>query len=121
MKWRNYGNYAIFYLTIRGFMTRPDFITSEDILRWSTALDTDNSIPNDMVNSPVIREVCYAGYWLAEELQKLKCPEIILVRIQWTAGKMSYGRDPWEIHQMILDGYKNNTLVFESDDSQNLN
>lgn len=102
-------------------MSRPNFITNEDILRWTDAIDSDPTIPKEMINSPLIREVCYAGAWLSEELEKLQCPEVILVRIQWTAGKMSYGRDPWEVHQMILEGYKNNTLVFESDDSQVLN
>ena len=102
-------------------MTRPDFITNLDILRWSSTIDSDPYTPKEVLESPVIREVCYAGLWLVEELGKLKCPDSILVRIQWTAGKMSYGRDPWDIHQMILQKYKDNTLVFESDDSQTLN
>lgn len=102
-------------------MTRPNFIKDADILRWSDILESDPYTPREMLSSPVIREVCYSGLWLVEELEKLHCPESIIVRIQWTAGKQSYGRDPWETHLNILEAYKNNTLVFESEPNQVLN
>lgn len=102
-------------------MSRPDFVTNLDILRWSSFIESDPHTPREILDSPIVREVCYAGLWLVEALGKLNCPDSILVRIQWTAGKMSYGRDPWDIHQMILQKYKDNTLVFESDDSELLN
>ena len=60
------------------------------------------------------------GLWLVEELTKLSCPEIMIVRIQFSAGKASFGKDPWKIHQSFLDGYINNTLDFVVD-TKNLN
>jgi hypothetical protein len=96
-------------------------VTLDKIKKYDSNIDNDPSMPSHLKDVPVIREVCRAGQYLIEELDKLQCPESILVRIQWTAGKMSYGRDPWEIHHMILEKYKSDTLVFESDDSQILN
>jgi hypothetical protein len=102
-------------------MPRPDFITNEDIIRWSNYIEEDKFTPPDLLKSAIIREVCYSGLWLSEQLEKLQCPDSIIVRIQWTAGKLSYGRDPWEVHQEMLKQYQDNTLVFESDDSAALN
>jgi hypothetical protein len=96
-------------------MSRPDFISNEDIARWSNHIDEDDSIPDEIKNSVIIREVCYAGFWLGEELEKLHCPEDISVRIRYTGGQLSFGRDPWDVHMNILEQYKNNTLVFEDD------
>lgn len=102
-------------------MNRPNFIKKEDIARWSNFIDSDPYMPKDLLLVPEFREVCYAGMWLIEELQNLQCPESIAVRIQWTAGKMSYKNEPWDIHMMILEDYKNGTLVIESDNLQVLN
>lgn len=95
-------------------MLRPTFVTEEDLNRWSTNIDEDKRIPQSLINSPLIREVCYAGCWLAEELEELKCPEHLIVRIQHAAGKLSFGRDIWEVHQFVLNEYKNNNLEFET-------
>lgn len=97
-------------------MSRPDFITNEDIARWSKNLEEDESLSKELINSPIIREVCYAGLWLSEELEKLNCPNSIIVRIQYSAGKVSFSRDPWQVHQGFLEKYKNNELIFENDD-----
>lgn len=94
-------------------MRRPDFVTPEDIARWSDNIDKDEKLPKSLVDLAIIREVCYCGLWLAEELDKLKCPPEIIVRIQWTAGKLSFGRDMWEIHLQMLEDYKVNKLIFE--------
>lgn len=102
-------------------MPRPSFISNVDIDRWSNLIDEDKTASPELYSSPIIREVCYAGLWLVEQLNLLKCPESIIVRIQWTAGRMSFGEDPWEVHQEILCQYKDNTLVFEADDSLPLN
>lgn len=96
-------------------MPRPNFITKQDIKRWSDNIDQDPHITSAIRNSPVIREVCYAGLWLSEELEKEGCPFPLITRIQWTAGKLSYGRDIWEVHQDILTKYRNNELTFEED------
>lgn len=102
-------------------MPRPNFITNNDIARWQASINDDQTMPPEMLTSPIIMEVCYAGLWLVEQLQQINCPESIIVRIQWTAGRLSYGHDTWEVHQEILKQYKDNTLTFESDDSVQLN
>lgn len=97
-------------------MPRPDFITNEDILRWSEEIDSDPEM-GTLGTFAIIREVCYAGCWLREELQKLQCPEENIIRIQYTGGAMSFGHDAWEIHQNLLKLYKNNELEFEIEPS----
>jgi len=99
-------------------MPRPDFITEEDIARWSYNIDNDDNLPKEFVNSPLIREVCYAGLWLSEELDKADCPESIVTRIQYTAGKIAFGRDIWDVHQGILAKYKTGELVFEDEEEE---
>ena len=102
-------------------MSRPNFITETDIARWSDILDQEQHISQDLLKIPQLRETCYAGLWLAEELSKLNCPHSIIGQIQWTAGKMSYTSDPWEVHQLILKEYMDNTLVFETEQPSVLN
>jgi hypothetical protein len=58
--------------------------------------------------------------YLVEQLMKLECPNELITRIQFTAGKISFGRDPWEVHLKILEDYKNNKLDFDTD-PENLN
>jgi hypothetical protein len=99
-------------------MTRPDSITNEDIKRWSDNIDSDENIPQSLVKNDTIREVCYAGLWLAEQLALLQCPESFITRIQFTAGQASFGRDPWEVHQMFLESYRDNKLDYEVDISE---
>lgn len=94
-------------------MSRPEFVTNEDIIRWSERIDQD--LPEHMVNNAIIREVCYAGQWLVEQLSDLNCPEDIIARIQYTAGQMSFGREPWTVHQILLEAFQNNELIFEED------
>lgn len=96
-------------------MKRPDFVTNEDIIRWSEIIDNDSTIPASFATSPIVREVCYAGLWLQEKLIEQNCPDEIIYRVQFTAGKMSFGRDAWEVHQQIFQDYLNNSLVFEDD------
>lgn len=100
-------------------MPRPDFVTGENLARWSENLDSDPNLPQDLIQSPIVREVCYAGLFLIEELEKLQCPESIIIRIQFTAGKLSFGRDAWDVHLKLLDDYKNNQLVFEEEPDGN--
>jgi hypothetical protein len=103
-------------------MPRPEFITDEDINRWSLNIDNDKNFSKELISSPIIREVCYAGLWLAEELTKLDCPEYLITSIQYTAGNLSFGRDTWMISQLILEKYNSGELVLEVDsDSKKLN
>jgi hypothetical protein len=100
-------------------MPRPDFITNEKISEYDEMIDSDPE-SQPLAASATIREVCYAGLYLAEELEKLQCPEEYILRIQYTCGQLSFGRDPWEVHQDILQRYQNNELQFELD-SNNIN
>ncbi len=100
-------------------MPRPDFIKESDINRWTKLISEDPFIPKELLSSKVLLEVCMAGLWLCEELEKLECHEVLIGRIQWTAGKISYGKDPWEVHISILEEYKNNTLVIELENEEN--
>jgi hypothetical protein len=99
-------------------MSRPDFITAQDVSRWTKIIESDKQIPSDLAANPTIREVCYAGLFLSEQLADLNCPEELLVRIQYTAGKMSFGRDPWEVHQQMLEDFKSNKIVFDMEPSE---
>lgn len=98
-------------------MPRPEFITDDDIARWSENIDNDDNLPKELLSSLVIREVCYAGLWLGEELEKADCPESVITQIQYTAGKISFGRDIWEVHQNILEQYVAGSLVFEDEET----
>lgn len=95
-------------------MTRPDFITDEHINRYNETIKQD-PIAKQFLEVPLMMEVCYAGCYLEEELIKLGCPENLMVRICFEAGRMSFGRDPWEAHLQILEEYKNDTLEYEAE------
>lgn len=99
-------------------MSRPDSVTNEDIQRWSNNIDQNNHLPKELIEQPLIREVCYAGFWLAEQLEIVNCPNILIGRILWTAGKLSFGKDIWQVHQHIFEEYKNDTLIFEEDPNE---
>lgn len=95
-------------------MTRPDFITDEHITRFQAIIQED-PLAKQFIDVPLFMEVCYAGVWLAEELEKLGCTEDLSVRIQFHAGQLSFGRDPWDVHQELLEGYRMGTLTFEAE------
>jgi len=94
-------------------MARPEHISNEDIARWDTLIDNDTNIPSAIAKNAVVREVCYAGQWLSEELTKLKCKEEFIVRITYTMGQLSFGRDAWVVAQSMLDAFKANELEYE--------
>lgn len=97
-------------------MPRPESITNEDLDRWSETIDNDPLITTGMAQNPIIREVCYAGQWLADKLNELNCPDHLIGRIMYTAGRICFGRkDPWQVHQDILTQFVEGTLEFEMD------
>jgi thymidine kinase len=102
-------------------MSRPEFVSNEDLDRWSEVIDNDERIPKHVAQAVLIREVCYAGLYLVEQLEKLNCPDDLSVRIQWQGGKASFGRDPWEVHQKLLEDYIDNKLLFEDDPTVDMN
>lgn len=96
-------------------MNRPEFVTDEDIQRWSDIVDNDKTLPKHFADFAILREVLYASFWLAENLQKDGCPAEIITRIQYTMGSLSFGKDPWVVAQEMLAAYKNNEMEFEID------
>lgn len=96
-------------------MPRPSFIKEEDLARWLNSIEHDPYLPKSLSTLPLIKEVCCAGLWLCEELDKLGCSSELISRIQFTAGRLSFGRDPWEAHQEVLDLYNSNQLEIEQD------
>lgn len=98
---------------------RPEFVTGEDIERWNDNIKKDITLPEAVAESvlvnPLLREVMYAGLWLGEQLLELNCAPEKIVRLQFTAGHLSFGRDIWEVHQEILDDYRNDRIEWEED------
>jgi len=94
-------------------MPRPIEVNVEKIAEYDEMIDNDPNFPEGMQNNKLVREVCYAGLYMCEQLEALGCPEALMVRIQYTAGKQSFGSDPWEVHQEMLAQYKNNELKFD--------
>jgi len=100
-------------------MSRPDFVTDEDIARWSENIDNDPKVPKWMADMALMREMMYAGLWMAEELEKLGCNPLLITRLQFSTGSLCFGKpDPWEVHQEVLEAYKNNDIEFEMDYSE---
>jgi|SRR5579859_1744397 len=96
-------------------MKRPEFLYETDFQRWDDIIDHDPELPEIMTKQLDFREVLYAGLWLIESLEKLSCPLELINRIQYSAAKISYGRNPWEVVQYTLDCYQNNILEIEPD------
>src|SRR5271157_3172201 len=97
-------------------MPRPEYITFEDTSRWDEKIDNDPLMPEAAKGSPIVREVCYAGQWMAEKLTEIECPDHLIGRMMWTAGELCFGRkDPWSIHQEVLNSYVDGTIAFEID------
>jgi hypothetical protein len=94
---------------------RPEFVTQEDIDRWSEALDKETLVPKFLTQAPLVREVFYAGYWLGEKLLAAGCSEELAVRIGYLGGQLSFGKNPWQVHQELWDDYINNRMEFETD------
>jgi hypothetical protein len=97
-------------------MPRPNTVTNEDLSRWSEIIDNDPLMPKGLAENPIIREVCYAGQWLADKLTELECPGHLVGRIMYTAGQLSFGHpDTWEVHEDLLTRFINGELEFEMD------
>ena len=103
-------------------MPRPESVTDKDLIRWSTRIESDPLMGSAIMQSPIIKEVCYAGLWLVEKLTALDCPTQLIGQITYTAGKICFGReDPWEIHQDILSRYVDGTLIFDAEPDKETN
>ena len=102
-------------------MPRPEYITYEDTSRWDEKINNDPNMSPAIRDNAIIREICYAGQWMAEKLTELDCPDHLIGQMMWTAGRLCFGRkDPWAIHQEVLNSYLDGTIVFEMD-PENIN
>jgi len=91
------------------------YVTFEQVNAYDVSIDNDPYIDQIIKNNKIIREVCRAGIYLYESLLDLDCPPLIILKIQWLAGKLSYNKDPWEVHFSMIENYKNNSLILEQE------
>lgn len=100
-------------------MPRPIEVDNTKIAEYDQRIDNDPQVNKALVSSPIIREVCYAGQYLSDQLHLLECPETLIGQILYTAGQLSFGRkDPWEIHQELLSKFILDDLEFEMDKNE---
>lgn len=90
-------------------MSRPSFITDEQIAAWDHNIENDDKIPSEFKNIVILKEVMRSSLWLAEELDKIKCERTLIVQFQFTHGRLSFGRDPWEQSELLLSEYVKNS------------
>lgn len=102
-------------------MSLHNFLSDDKYIEYTEKLKEDFSISDSLRENPIFREVCLAGYYLIDQLQELGCPELDIIKLQWHAGKCSFGRDPWEIHQQVIQDFKNDKLEFEPDEDYRVN
>ena len=103
-------------------MPRPNSVTNEDLTKWSEKIDNDPLMDQNLAQNPIVREICYAGQWLADKLTELDCPDHLIGRMMYTAAQICFGRkDPWEIHLEILNRFIDGTLEFEMEPEENFN
>lgn len=100
-------------------MPRPNGITEEDIKRWDEKISNDPYVSKNVLKSELMKELCYAGCWLTEALIRLSCPDDLVQRILFSAGRYSFGRDIWAAHEEVLLAYQNDDLEYESDEDLN--
>ncbi len=93
-------------------MSRPQFITPEQITQWDENINNDSLlkgvVPQAFIGDAVMREVLYASLWLQEEMIKLGAVDTTIYASQLTLGKESFGADPWQVAQTLLDLYITN-------------
>jgi len=94
-------------------MKRPSSVTNEDIARWDENINNDPKLSRAISMFPMLKEVCFAGLWFAEELKKMGLSNEKITQLQFTAGRYSFGRDPWEAHQTVIDLYSKGEIKFE--------
>lgn len=101
-------------------MKRPDFVTDEDITRWTDELENDPMTPSPFKDEVLLREIIFSGMWLAEKLQDLHCPDHRIVQVQFAHGFECFGNDCWKKAEEILLAYENDEIDFsESDEDYN--
>lgn len=96
-------------------MSKPSFVSDEEIAELDKKISLDiNGTMLDMesfIQNSAYRDVMRAGLWMTQELLKQGCNEVLVVQFQYTFGKESFGFDPWEKAQELLNAYMNNTYT----------
>jgi len=90
------------------------YVTLEKIQQFDEGINQDKELLQLIKQHPILREVCRAGLFLAEELEKDNCPEEFVLKIQEMAGKLSYKKDPWSVSAELLERYRKNELIIEN-------
>lgn len=94
---------------------KPEFVSDEEIAELDRRIDEEiaNTIldMNSFRQNPAAQEVLRAGLWLTIELEKLGCNETLAVQFQYTFGQKSFGQEPWDVAQEMLNSYMNNTFT----------
>ena len=94
-------------------MSDHPYLTNIQLATYDLNIDNDPQLSNDIKKDPTMREVCRCGLWMIDQLKALQCPDPYIVRIQYTAGAASFGRDPWEVHREFVRLWKEGGLEFE--------
>lgn len=97
-------------------MKRPDFVTDEEISRWTEELENDELTPSPFKDEVLLREIIFSGMWLVEKLQDLDCPDHHIVQLQFAHGFESFGVDCWKKAEEILLAYENGEVDFSEAD-----
>lgn len=97
-------------------MPRPEFITSEQVIAWDLNIQNDKMIPEYLKNNPIILEVMRSGLWVAEELDKLGCDRVMITQLQYTHGRLCFGRDAWEQASLIVNDYAAGNFTINKDE-----
>jgi hypothetical protein len=98
-------------------MNRPNFITDEDIDRWSDSID-DDPLLDELKDIPLLREVLYAGLWMAEKLKMLDVSDEEIIQLNYYFGGKAFGHeDCWVLAQEVLEEYKRGEIVLEKEPS----
>lgn len=95
-------------------MAHPDFVSQADLDRWDQSIEND--LGSELAAIPVLKEVVRSGLWLGEKLKEQLCPDDLIVNILYHGGKLSFGRDPWEVHQLLLQQYNSGELILENNE-----
>lgn len=88
-------------------------LTQQQLQQYDLNIDNDPHLTEETKSNPTMRELCRAGLYLVDQLKTLQCPDAYIMRIQYTAGAASFGRDVWEVHKEFVRRYRDNELEFE--------
>jgi hypothetical protein len=89
-------------------MPRPDTLTPEFLARAEKLFDDCPDVPDYAKKEPVrvrLLEIWIAGTVLQQGLQDRGCDPEFAQQIGFAHGQLSFGRDPWDAGEAILNAY----------------